>query len=206
MRSINSNSTEAWRIAIDAISNYHAYTSGVVPAAGRWLFTRSSEEGLPLLALHPRYRNDDYCGVTFLVEATRAKIVDAAQGSSNGGGISGNRRQSCGSSRAISAISSPSASRTSDRLDPASMGSSISTNGTKGRGSRDRNKPPQVSERPPPRPPGLILSQVAFCQPPPRPATITTAPAPRRTWSRCWWRAVRSASLPTNVVRLTKVP
>jgi len=75
MRSINSNSTEAWRIAIDAISNYHAYTSGVVPAAGRWLFTRSSEEGLPLLALHPRYRNDDYCGVTFLVEATRGALV-----------------------------------------------------------------------------------------------------------------------------------
>ena len=53
-----------------------------MPAAGRWLFTRSGEEGQPLLALHPSTDNDDYCGVTFLVEATRQAdliVVDQAQ-------------------------------------------------------------------------------------------------------------------------------
>jgi len=43
-------------------------------------FTRSGEEGKPLLALHPRCKRDYYRGVTFLVEATRpARIVDAEQ-------------------------------------------------------------------------------------------------------------------------------
>jgi hypothetical protein len=56
MRSINPNRTEARRVAVDAVSNYRAYIRGFVRAASRWLFTRSGEEGQPLLALHPQYR------------------------------------------------------------------------------------------------------------------------------------------------------
>ena len=43
----------------------------IVPAQHRWLFTRRGEERQPLLALHPRWNNDDYRRVTFLAEATR---------------------------------------------------------------------------------------------------------------------------------------
>jgi hypothetical protein len=46
---------------------------------GSVLFTRTREEGKPLLALHPSTNTDDYRVVTFFDEATRQKeMIDAA--------------------------------------------------------------------------------------------------------------------------------
>jgi hypothetical protein len=74
MQAIHPKNNRARRVDRHPIARQRRSVQSVVLTAARWLFTRTGEEGKPLLALLPRTDNDDYPVVTFLVEATRQQI------------------------------------------------------------------------------------------------------------------------------------